>query len=110
MTDGTADLPGAHADESAATVRLHLHGALDFGTYESTVARGRDALHATGLSRLVIDMSEVNFIDSMGINALVLIREKAAQAGVALRVEGADVNAKRLFDLGGLTALLDVSA
>jgi anti-anti-sigma factor len=48
---------------------LGLHGSLDASTYESFVARAREAYDG-GARNLLVDMREVSFMSSAGLSAL----------------------------------------
>ncbi len=57
-------------------------------------------------SVVVVDLSELTFIDSSGLTALVHARNKLAATGAVLQVRGARGNVKHVFQIAGLTRLL----
>ena len=62
---------------------------------------------ADGAAGLVLDMSEVSFIDSAGIGAIVHLANVAGERGKSLRLSNLAPSVRRPFELSGLTALLD---
>jgi anti-anti-sigma factor len=73
----------------------------------SVAARFRDALRVArnASSDVIIDLTEVRFIDSTGINALVGAY-KAAPDPSRLRVVGARASVRRVFEMTGIAELL----
>lgn len=58
---------------------------------------------------VVVDMADLAFIDSSGLTALVHASNELTKRGLALRVRGVSPGLRRLFELTGLTKLLDES-
>lgn len=58
---------------------------------------------------VVVDMADLTFIDSSGLTALVNASNELTKRGLALRVRGVTPDLRRLFELTGLTKLLDES-
>jgi anti-sigma B factor antagonist len=80
--------------QSGQTGVVRLEGRLDANSAESFKTKFKEIV-ATGLTRLVVDMQAVNFIDSSGLSALVagfrLLREQngtlvLAQTGPQIKV------------------------
>jgi anti-anti-sigma factor len=63
-------------------------------------------LVAAGRTRVVIDLSGTEFIDSSGLGALVSCLKKARQAGGDLRVAGPNQQALTVLDLTNLNRVL----
>jgi anti-sigma B factor antagonist len=73
---------------------------------ESGLARGSDRT-----ARVVIDLAEVEFLDSSGLNALVGLEKLLAGDGVELRlVSPADRVVRQVFEITQLTETLRVAA
>ena len=62
---------------------LRLSGELDLATLEDLLNAFRSA--SKDGSDVILDLSELQFIDSTGIRALVLIAQEASPHGVVLR-------------------------
>ena len=74
---------------SATEVRAHLATA---------IATGRD---------LVVDLSELRFIDSTGMTELVIAEKVAKQAGLAMSLRSPRANVMRALHLGGIDTLFE---
>lgn len=91
-----------------AALTMHLYGEFDLASCESFVAR-LSSVHGDGLSEIVIDLTELTFIDSSGISALVAAKNEAAQDGFTLSItlpRGGHV--RRVLDLTGVVPTLQV--
>ena len=75
------------------------------GAAEALLVRTTE-LAAAQEGDLVLDLSEVTFIDSAGMRALLIVRENLVTAGRALRLANVTPEVKRLLDLVGLTGVL----
>lgn len=75
----------------------------------SNAARLREALDARladHVAELVVDLSEVSYIDSTGIGVLVGAAHRAEDAGKALRVLRAQDNVSRIFGMLGVDEII----
>lgn len=83
-----------------------LSGELDV----QTAPQFRDALAGLG-GTIVVDVSNLQFIDAAGLSALVLANQRGAQPSGLLSVRGARGLVRRVIEVGGLgTLLADVAA
>jgi len=81
------------------------------GTLEAAAiaAAGRAAIEdARGVSRVVIDLSDVAFVNSAGLGAIIDLRHRAVDAGAAVRAEGLRDEVARLFRLLHLGRLFEI--
>ena len=66
---------------------------------------------SAGTSRVVVDLTEVEFLDSSGLNALVGLERLLSGNGVELRlVSPADAVVRQVFEITQLTETLRVTA
>ena len=61
-----------------------------------------------GAGDLVLDLTEVGFMDSSGIRVLVATHQKAEEADRVLRVTGANRAVRRILEISGLLDHLNV--
>ncbi len=87
---------------------LVLAGEVDLATSPRVRDAVIDALAAEPPARLVVDLSDVSFLDSTGIGALVAGRNKAAALGVPFVVRNPQRMVHRVLDIAGLLDVLDV--
>lgn len=76
-------------------------GAIDLQTRDQVRSAGQDALGG-GARELVLDLSEVSFIDSTGIGSLVELSHDAADAEAALVIRAPSTRVRRILELTGL--------
>jgi|Tabmets5t2r1_1033131.scaffolds.fasta_scaffold105912_1 anti-sigma B factor antagonist len=84
---------------------LVLRGEFDLTGTETFWTHISQALGASPQS-ITIDASGLEFIDSLGLQALMRAREAAAEAGVAFRVSEASAAFRRVVELTGVEGLL----
>jgi anti-anti-sigma factor len=97
-------LRGGQAQQEGRAVYV-LKGELDMAGGESLVRRVTELAGATS-GPVEIDMSEVAFIDSSGVRALLRLHEAGVSSGRPLRVRSLSPDVRRLLDLIGVTELL----
>ena len=81
---------------------VRLRGELDV----LNASRLRDALIEVGHSRVVVDLSDVSFIDSSGMASLLGARQAITDAGNQFVVRGATGIVRRVIELTGLGEVL----
>jgi stage II sporulation protein AA (anti-sigma F factor antagonist) len=94
----------------ADDVRLvAIAGELDFGEAPG-LARTLEQLREDGARWFVLDLAELTFIDSSGINALVIAARATAAGDGSLIVAGARAHVERVFDIVKLSEFVPVEA
>ena len=84
-------------------------GDLDLASVPALEAQILAALE-TRPGHLIIDLSDVSFIDSSGVHLLERIRREARERGVALTAVAPTGPARRVFALTGRESILSASA
>jgi len=85
-------------------MRVKLRGELDYAALTSDQAATLQEV-SNIRDRVVIDLSEVTFMDSGGISMLVLI---ARQHDQPLRLEGVQSVVRRMLEISGLAEVFDL--
>lgn len=85
------------ARQGAVTV-LKPQGPLGGGDVDAFASRVREVL-GESLGRFVIDASGVPFLDSAGLEALVMAGEELAQSGLALKLCGVNETLREVMEL-----------
>lgn len=99
------NLPGAFSLEIVANGDLHvlhLRGELDVGG----VGQLRDAFAALDGSGVVVDLSELAFLDASGLNALLEARRLFGTGGRNLELRGATGIVRRIFEVTSMSHYL----
>jgi anti-sigma B factor antagonist len=84
--------------QEADAIVLALSGELDLASAPVLERELREA-EASGLSRLVIDLGGLAFMDSTGLQALLRARERANTEGHQLLLRRAPHQVQRVFEL-----------
>ena len=90
-----------------ATV-IHVRGEIDM----ATAGRLRDAIepHMGPKQTIVLDLSEVDFMDSSSLHVLVQARGRLTKDGGSLVLRNPSPAAHRVLTVGGATDLLETDA
>jgi anti-sigma B factor antagonist len=103
--------PGPHphlrvrVDDSPARVEICLAGELDLATVPQ-LRQTIDA-HARSGQTMVIDLRELDFVDSMGLAALVRARHRAIARGAKLQLVAPPESVFKVFALTHLDRIFD---
>jgi anti-sigma B factor antagonist len=98
--EGLREPPVAGVDRNDGAVVVHLAGELDlYNAHEIRTALLREC--AAGPERLVIDLSEVVFVDSTALGVLIEARTKLANKSAFLLAAPA-VETRRALEVSGL--------
>jgi anti-sigma B factor antagonist len=87
-----------------ASVRVVPVGELDLATVDE-LARQVDELLEAGFRKLVLDLSELTFIDSSGLRTILQAREAAERDAADLTVLPGAAAVQRSFELAGLAGV-----
>jgi anti-sigma B factor antagonist len=89
---------GVTTDRRGGEYLLRVTGEMDLNTCPRLDA----ALHLpTGCTAVLLDLSEVSFMDSSGLNLLLRLRLRLQRGGVRLHLTGLAGQPRGLFDLVG---------
>src|SRR4051794_2982590 len=93
----------------AEAVGITFSGEIDMATSDEVVAAVTTALSSHGPRTLYVDLAEVRFMDSSGINALVRCRACVAERGCRLVVTNPQPIVYRVLEITGVLEALAVT-
>lgn len=99
----------AVADSPAGATLLVVTGEMDVATSSRFRAHVEAAI-AAGSETLIVDLTEVTFIESTMLRELLRAREDFDGSGAGLMIVGAGAPVLRLLDLTGTTRLFSLAA
>lgn len=107
----TGDLPtpfSCEADEDHGRLHVRLRGELDLATAPELEALAMPA--AQGGRDVVVDLRELEFLDSSGVRVLVALHAVASEGGGRLSVVRGAVGSpvQRVLEVSGLEGMLDL--
>jgi anti-anti-sigma factor len=89
-------------------VLIEIAGEVDAHT-APTLAKTLNDLLAQDHTRLVLDASQMSFISSAGLRAIVFAQREACRRGGQVRVCGLDAQTRRVFEMARLDDCLHLS-
>jgi anti-anti-sigma factor len=92
-------------ERNGDVVVLRLRGELDMAGAPDLLARVGELVGA-GSARVLVDLAELSFCDSAGLNAFIRGDRIATRAGGWLRLTGAQGHVARVIELSGVTPVL----
>ncbi|RZU48704.1 anti-anti-sigma factor [Krasilnikovia cinnamomea] len=92
------------APTSAATV-VTITGEIDMVSESQVCTVVTDVLRRSRPHRLVLDMSDVTFLDSSGVRALIQCRDRAEQLGARLEIHPAHEIVRQVLSICGIADL-----
>jgi anti-sigma B factor antagonist len=96
------------ATSPSGTCLLTVTGELDIVTSPKLVVAGREALRS-GASRISVNLTDVTFMDSGGLAALINLHRSAERAHGRLTVVCPDGAVRRLFAISGTEAMFGLA-
>jgi anti-anti-sigma factor len=87
--------------------RLSVSGELDLATTPLLEQQAR-TLVADGARSIVIDLAELNFIDSTGLRLLLQLNKEAANDGWRMLITRPSEQAQRILEITGMGAELPI--
>ncbi|MFI7609176.1 STAS domain-containing protein [Micromonospora sp. NPDC049366] len=96
-------------DAGTGQVSLRPVGEIDLATADALDAALADALGRPGVTEVVVDLTDVTFLDSSGIRALVGAANNARRAGTTLRVVDPQPVVARVLWITGVGGLLGLT-
>jgi anti-sigma B factor antagonist len=88
------------------TGRLSLGGELDLNGVDA-VSAALDEIAARDVTAIEVDASELTFLDSSGLRALLTGREQLQAKGIHLRVVNPSASIRRLLDMTATRSILE---
>jgi anti-anti-sigma factor len=96
---------GVVATRSAERLTVRLHGELDMGCCDLLTAVFA-AVDLTGITSITVDLSDLEFIDSSGVQTFLRIRTLQLQSDRQVRFERPRPPVQRVFRVLGIEGLL----
>jgi anti-anti-sigma factor len=94
--------------EAAGVARLILRGELDTDSV-ATANRALEGVFGGGFNRVILDLSDLDFMDSTGVKFLLDARESARELGVTIALAYVEGTVERVLTVSGVTTLFERS-
>ncbi len=80
---------------------IRLSGGVDYSTQEEFRAANAQALSAANVREIQVDFSNVTFMDSSAIRALLILQKQAEEKGISLVLINCGPSIRDIFEVGG---------
>ncbi|HSL31655.1 MAG TPA: STAS domain-containing protein [Anaerolineales bacterium] len=81
--------------------RIILSGSVDYSLQEIIRNASQQALSGRNVREIQVDFSEVTFLDSSMIRALLTLQKEADASGKSLILSNCSGNTREVFEIGG---------
>ncbi|GAA1642401.1 STAS domain-containing protein [Actinoplanes couchii] len=100
--------PAWSADDVShgTTCTVLLHGELDLAAADELRRLLDDHLDTAGTTTVIADLSQVSFLDSGALGALVAVRNHAEDIGRHFALQSPTATVRRVLDTGGVYDLM----
>jgi anti-sigma B factor antagonist len=95
-------------EREGGTATVALRGEVDILTVDQVRIALGDAL-ATGPREIIVDLTDLTFIDSTGLGALIFGFQRARDAGVRFRLAHASASVRQILVLSGLLEVVELT-
>lgn len=90
-------------------LQIYIAGEID--TFTATKLREElEAIEIADELEVILDLSNIQYIDSTGLGILVAFYKKTVKLNVHLKLVGLSKRLERLFEITGLSELMDVKS
>src|ERR1700679_3813982 len=107
MTEDGRDPLEIEVQSSDERTLVTLSGELDASTATFLYDKLSD-LEVDDVHHVVLDLAQVTFMDSTGLGVIVTEHKRLAHSGGSLTIFSPPSSVRRLFEITGLTSLLDI--
>ena len=91
---------------SDGIVVLRLTGDVDFFSEDGFRAEAERLLATDGIERLVVDLSDVEVLDSSGLSLLIDLLKLCRELDLPMSLRGVPTRVRQLLDMTGLDGVL----
>jgi anti-anti-sigma factor len=93
----------------AGEFTLHPQGDIDVATVEQQRGQWLEAVEQRRPQRLVIDMTDVTFLDSTGLGAIVALQRRQRAHGGVVAIANAAPSVQQVLQLTGMHLTMEVN-
>lgn len=95
-------------DREGRNARLRLAGRFDINTHAVFRNAYVDVLHESGIDKLIVDLSDVSYIDSSALGMLLLLRERMTAAEKAIELVNCQPSVRQVFAIANFNKLFTI--
>ena len=88
---------------------LHLNGRFDFSTHRDFKTAHDGALQTQGVKEVVVDLTQVEYMDSSALGMLLLLREKANMFNIEVSLRSCDGFVHKILEVANFQNIFAIS-
>ncbi|MCE5180829.1 MAG: STAS domain-containing protein [Betaproteobacteria bacterium] len=88
---------------------LHLNGRFDFSSHRDFKNAHDVVLQTEGLREVVVDLTEVEYMDSSALGMLLLLREKANLSNIDVSLRSCDGFVQQILEVANFQNIFNIS-
>lgn len=90
-------------DAASKTLTIKVSGRFDFGIHQDF--RKATELAETGVSSIIVEMGQVDYLDSSALGMLLVLRDKVGENKSAVRIRNAKPDVKKILEIANFNML-----
>lgn len=90
-------------DAASKTLTIKVSGRFDFGIHQDF--RKATELAETGVSSIIVEMAQVDYLDSSALGMLLVLRDKVGENKSAVRIRNAKPDVKKILEIANFNML-----
>jgi anti-sigma B factor antagonist len=92
----------AESTNGSGEVVLTVSGSVDLASQNVLLAKGQEVVGRNGVTGVVLDLSDVGFLDSTGLGALVEVSRDAEDQDIDFAISNPSLRVQRVLEVTGL--------
>jgi anti-anti-sigma factor len=88
---------------------LQVPERFDFSYHKQFTEQYQNILEQAGITKIALDFSRVNYLDSSALGMMVLFQKKAKSKNINVRISGAKESAREILTIANFDRLFEIS-
>ena len=89
-------------------VTLSLSGRFDFNVHRNFRNSYEDALKISGLNKIVLNMADVDYLDSSSLGMLLLLNERARASGIEINITRCSEGVLKILEIANFSKIIKI--
>ncbi len=95
--------------QEADKITLTLNGRFDFSVHRDFRTSYEDALKITGIKKIALDMSAVDYLDSSALGMLLLLNERARATNAEVNIARCSPGVMKILEIANFSKIIKTS-
>jgi len=90
-------------DTTTQTLEIKISGRFDFGIHQDFRKASEQA--SSGVSTVIVDMGNVDYVDSSALGMLLVLRDKVGESKSAVRIKNSKPEVRKILEIANFNKL-----